>query len=173
MEFRAVAGLRAACLSLLAAALVGCASAPERSLAADRSTRAQARSAPAGRPLAWPLRGGRVSSGFGQARSGYRHRGIDIRVAPGTPIRAAAAGRVHFAGRMRGYGNVVIVLHDGGLETRYAHNRRNLVVRGQRVAAGEVLAEVGRTGNATAPHVHFEVREHGRALDPLRFLAGR
>lgn len=119
--------------------------------------------------LHWPLHG-RVSSGFGNQRSTHRHLGIDIRTATGTPILAAANGRVRFSGRMRGYGNVVILDHGDGLETRYAHNQRNLVRSAQRVEQGEAIARVGTTGNATAPHVHFEVREGGQARDPLRFL---
>jgi murein DD-endopeptidase MepM/ murein hydrolase activator NlpD len=74
---------------------------------------------------------------------------------------------------MRGYGSVVIVDHGNGLETRYAHNRRNRVGRGQRVERGQVIGEVGSSGNASAPHVHFEVRKRGRALDPMAFLPAR
>ena len=74
---------------------------------------------------------------------------------------------------MRGYGSVVIVDHGNGLETRYAHNRRNRVRRGQRVERGQVIGEVGSSGNASAPHVHFEVRKRGRALDPMAFLPAR
>lgn len=74
---------------------------------------------------------------------------------------------------MRGYGRVVIVDHGDGLETRYAHNRRNRVRKGQRVERGQVIAEVGSSGNASAPHVHFEVRKQGRALDPTAFLPAR
>ncbi len=71
---------------------------------------------------------------------------------------------------MRGYGRVVIVDHGNGFETRYAHNQRNRVRKGQRVERGGVIAEVGSSGNASAPHVHFEVRRYGRALDPMTFL---
>ncbi len=74
---------------------------------------------------------------------------------------------------MRGYGSVVIIDHGNGLETRYAHNRRNRVGRGQRVERGQVIGEVDSSGNASAPHVHFEVRKRGRALDPMAFLPAR
>lgn len=120
--------------------------------------------------LAWPLDDGYISSEFGNQRSGHRHRGIDIRISPGTSIRAAAAGRVTFSGRMRGYGNVIFVDHGDGFETRYAHNRKNRVHKGDVVDVGSSIAEVGSTGNASAPHLHFEVRKDGHAIDPLSFL---
>ena len=74
---------------------------------------------------------------------------------------------------MRGYGHVVILEHADGLETRYAHNRRNRVRKGQRVAAGHVVGTVGQTGNATAPHLHFEIRRRGVAQDPIPWLPPR
>ncbi len=74
---------------------------------------------------------------------------------------------------MRGYGNVVILYHGNGLETRYAHNRSNAVEQGSFVHQGEIVATVGSSGNATAPHVHFEVRENGRPRDPLAWLGTR
>jgi murein DD-endopeptidase MepM/ murein hydrolase activator NlpD len=119
--------------------------------------------------LQWPV-DGRVSSEFGARRGTRRHGGIDLRASVGTPIRAAGAGRVIGSQSLRGYGNVVIVDHGSSLETRYAHNRKNLVRRGQRVARGEVIAEVGQTGNATAPHLHFEVRWRGKPQDPRKWL---
>lgn len=140
-----------------------------------QTTRESGRSRPAetstsARRLAWPLDEGYISSEFGNQRAGHRHRGIDIRIAPGASIRAAAAGRITFSGRMRGYGNVIIVDHGDGLETRYAHNRRNRVHKGDSVEVGSTIADVGSTGNASAPHLHFEVREDGHAKDPLSFL---
>ena len=120
--------------------------------------------------MVWPSPG-RITSSFGDGRGTYFHKGIDIRTQPGTPVTAAASGWVRFSGTMRGYGKVVIVDHGRGLETRYAHNRRNLVRVGDSVEAGERIALVGDTGNATAPHVHFEVRSGGEAVDPAGFLA--
>jgi murein DD-endopeptidase MepM/ murein hydrolase activator NlpD len=81
--------------------------------------------------ILWPVEG-KVSSAYGNPRggAGKRQRGIDIRTQPGTPIRASAAGRVSFSGRMRGYGNIVMLEHGGGFETRYARNRKNLVEEG-------------------------------------------
>jgi murein DD-endopeptidase MepM/ murein hydrolase activator NlpD len=119
--------------------------------------------------LGWPLRG-RLSSRFG-SRWGRVHEGIDIPARRGTPIRAAAAGRVIHSGDGLGdYGQVVIVKHAGPYKTVYAHNRRNRVRRGQFVEKGEVIAEVGQTGNASGPHLHFELRRGATPLDPLLYL---
>ena len=120
----------------------------------------------------WPVEG-RPSSKFGRRGSG-RHDGVDIPAKPGTPIRAAEAGRViHSAGKLGDYGKVVIVKHTGRFSTVYAHNRRNRVRKGDFVEKGQVIAEVGRTGNASGPHVHFEVRHDRRAEDPLLYLHRR
>ncbi len=116
----------------------------------------------------WPLHGS-VTSRFG-VRWGRAHEGIDIRAESGTPVRAAEEGHVIHAGRLGAYGNAVVLKHAGGWQTVYAHNRRNHVKRGERVAKGEVIAEVGETGNATAPHLHFELRRAQAAQDPLRYL---
>jgi len=117
----------------------------------------------------WPVHG-RVASRFGTHRGRRAHAGIDILAKLGTPVRAAAAGRVSYSGWMRGYGNVIIVEHERGLETRYAHLRRRHVRKGDRVERGRVIGEVGITGNATTPHLHFEVRERERATNPLARL---
>jgi len=119
--------------------------------------------------FAWPVRS-KVSSRFGW-RHGRRHEGIDIPAARGTPIRAAEAGRVvHAGGGLGDYGTVVILKHAGRYQTIYAHNRRNKVHKGDFVEKGDVIAEVGTSGNATGPHVHFEVRRNRRPLDPLAYL---
>ena len=117
----------------------------------------------------WPLAQFEVSSHFGRRR-GRPHAGIDLLASRGTPIRASAAGRVKFAGYNRGYGLMIVIDHGSGIETAYAHNQRNKVQQGQRVHQGEIIATVGRTGNATGYHVHFEFRRYGRALDPVRHL---
>ena len=98
------------------------------------------------------------------------HEGIDLGAPYGAPIRAAAAGVVTFAGQMQGYGNIVIVQHPGGMETRYAHQSTMRVTKGQPVAAGEVIGAVGATGEATGPHLHFEVRLGGEPVDPAPYL---
>jgi murein DD-endopeptidase MepM/ murein hydrolase activator NlpD len=118
--------------------------------------------------LGWPV-SGPVTSGYGM-RWGRMHEGIDIAVGEGTPVRAAAAGAVIYAGWMSGYGNLVVVDHGNGLSTAYAHNSSLAVAVGQAVAAGEVVSYSGNTGNSTGPHVHFEVRVGGSAVDPLGYL---
>ena len=123
---------------------------------------------------------GEITSRFARARRHpllgvvRKHAGIDIAAAAGTPITAPAPGRVSFSGRKFGYGNVVDIDHGNGVVTRYAHCRALMVREGDEVAAGAVIATVGRTGLATAPHLHYEVRVHGSAVDPLRhrFIAG-
>lgn len=120
------------------------------------------------RTFIWPL-AGRITSRYGWRR-GRMHRGLDIAAPAGTPVRATAAGHVLFAGWQRGYGLVVILSHPDGRQTVYGHNAALLVKPGQWVAAGEVLAKVGATGNATGPHLHFEVRTAEGYLDPLRVL---
>jgi murein DD-endopeptidase MepM/ murein hydrolase activator NlpD len=118
----------------------------------------------------WPVAGGGVLSAFGVPRRRHRHAGIDIRGTRGQPVLAAAAGEVEFSGQSPGgYGKLVIVRHGAELETLYAHNSELLVRAGDRVERGQPLALVGRTGNATTDHCHFEVRESKRPVDPLRY----
>jgi len=124
--------------------------------------------APSASGLIWPVNGP-VTSGFGM-RWGRMHTGIDIAVPTGTPVHAAAAGTVVYAGWMSGYGYLVAIDHGGGLATAYAHNSSLLVTVGQRVAQGQVISLSGSTGHSTGPHVHFEVRVNGVAVDPLEYL---
>jgi murein DD-endopeptidase MepM/ murein hydrolase activator NlpD len=119
-------------------------------------------------PLAWPLRG--VLYGRYGVRAGRRHDGIDIAAPEGTVVGAAAAGTVIYAGEQSGYGSIVILRHDGGLVTLYAHASRLLVEEGARVRRGDPVAKVGQTGRTTGPHLHFEVREGTRPRNPLLFL---
>jgi len=149
---------------------------PEAKLApGDRSPRPKSR--PGDRALAlreadlrfvWPLRG-KVSSGFGRRR-GRSHEGIDIPAKKGTKVHAAEAGRVIHSGRLGDYGKVVIVKHAGRYSSVYAHNTRNNVSRGAFVEKGDLIATVGRTGNASGSHLHFEVRRDRVAQDPLDYL---
>jgi murein DD-endopeptidase MepM/ murein hydrolase activator NlpD len=123
---------------------------------------------PSAAGFVWPV-SGVVVSGFGM-RWGRMHEGIDISASTGTPIRAAAAGTVIWSGWRGGYGNAVIIDHGGGLSTVYAHASALLVSQGQRVAQGQTIALVGSTGNSSGPHLHFEVRVNGVAVDPLLYL---
>jgi murein DD-endopeptidase MepM/ murein hydrolase activator NlpD len=116
----------------------------------------------------WPVNGA-VVSGFGW-RGGRMHEGIDITASSGTPIWAAAAGTVIWASWRGGYGNCVVVDHGNGLATLYAHASSILVGVGQSVGQGETIALVGSTGNSSGPHLHFEVRVNGSAVDPLLYL---
>jgi murein DD-endopeptidase MepM/ murein hydrolase activator NlpD len=118
--------------------------------------------------LGWPV-SGPVVSGFGM-RSGRMHEGIDITCATGTPVVASGDGTVIWAGWRGGYGNLVVVDHGGGLSTAYAHNSGFASSVGQTVARGQVVAYAGSTGNSSGPHVHFEVRVNGGAVDPLGYL---
>ncbi|HET6624446.1 MAG TPA: peptidoglycan DD-metalloendopeptidase family protein [Gaiellaceae bacterium] len=133
---------------------------------------AQAGSTGSGAPSAagfiWPVNGP-VVSGFGM-RWGRMHEGIDIASSLGTPIHAAASGTVIHAGWLGGYGNLVVVDHGDGLATAYAHASTILVAVGQQVSQGDTLSLVGSTGNSTGPHLHFEVRVNGSAVDPLLYL---
>jgi murein DD-endopeptidase MepM/ murein hydrolase activator NlpD len=101
------------------------------------------------------------------------HEGLDFMAEVGTPIHAAADGIVTQAENTPDYGNIVKVDHGAGLETRYAHARRLLVKVGDRVKKGQLIAEVGNTGRSTGPHLHFEVRLNGVALDPRKYLPHR
>lgn len=127
--------------------------------------------APSRFPVAGPCH---LSSPFGVRRdpvTGRRrfHRGLDVPADPGTPVLAAGHGRVVRAGRMHGYGNVVILDHGGGVRTRYAHLRHIDVRVGALVHSGDRIASVGSTGRTTGPHLHFEVRVGGRPVNPMRF----
>ena len=124
--------------------------------------------APSASGLIWPVNGV-VVSGFGM-RWGRMHEGIDIAAASGTPVAAAASGTVIHAGWLGGYGNLVVVDHGNGLATAYAHASAILVSVGQHVSQGETVSLVGSTGNSTGPHLHFEVRVNGVAVDPLLYL---
>ncbi len=123
----------------------------------------------------WPVRG-RVTSPFGARVLNGRtefHTGIDIGAPTGTNIVAAESGLVSYTGYMRGYGNIVIIRHNGGYSTVYAHNSVNLVKKGQSVKKGNIIGKVGKTGNATGPHLHFEVRSIGKPCNPLPYLQNK
>jgi len=118
---------------------------------------------------------GHVSSTFGlredPLEGGIRmHDGVDIAAAEGTPIHAAQAGVVTVVGNAEGYGNHIVIAQAGGANSVYAHAQDVRVVEGQHVRAGDVVATVGSTGRSTGPHLHFEMRQGGAPVDPLRAL---
>jgi murein DD-endopeptidase MepM/ murein hydrolase activator NlpD len=117
----------------------------------------------------WPVLGP-VTSPFGW-RWGRMHEGIDIGAASGTPIRAAAAGTVIYAGWLGGYGNLTVIDHGGGVATAYGHQSSLAAGNGAFVAQGQVIGYVGSTGHSTGPHLHFEVRVNGVPQDPLGYLS--
>jgi len=120
--------------------------------------------------LNWPLPvRGRISSRFGP-RWGKFHTGVDIAVPSGTAILAAAPGKVTYAAALGAYGRLIIVEHENGSQTWYAHASRILVQRGQHVAIGEKLGLVGSSGHSTGSHLHFEVRLRGEPHDPLNYI---
>jgi murein DD-endopeptidase MepM/ murein hydrolase activator NlpD len=95
------------------------------------------------------------------------HHGVDIAVAYGHDVRAAADGVVSFAGVQNGYGNTVVIDHEGGRQTRYAHLSQELVRAGDVVSEGQVLGKSGNSGRTTGPHLHFEMLVNGRPVDPV------
>ena len=119
----------------------------------------------------WPVRNGTVLSRFGAPRRNHRHGGLDIKGAAGQPVLASRGGRVVYAGAgLRGYGKTIILDHSDGMQSLYAHNSTLLVRLGMRVEQGQSIARVGRTGNATTDHCHFEIRLNDRRVDPVRWL---
>ncbi len=123
----------------------------------------------AGRML-WPVRGV-VTSDFGPKPGGLQNDGVNIAAPRGTPFRAAESGVVIYAGNeLRGFGNLLLLRHEGGLVTAYAHADELLVQRGDQVRRGQTIGRVGATGNVTTPQLHFEVRRGTRAVNPIEFL---
>ncbi len=123
-----------------------------------------------------PVQGARLGSAFGNRVDPFNkqlafHSGLDFSIASGTPVLAAAGGRVLSARRHSSYGNLLEIDHGNGLVTRYAHLSRIYVKVGDVVTPGQRVAAVGSTGRSTGPHLHFEVQRQGRFIDPQRFLA--
>ena len=128
--------------------------------------------------LGRPVRGARISSRFTKRRwhpvlkKWKAHLGVDYAARRGTPIVAAGSGKVVYAARMGSYGNLVKIRHADGYETRYAHMKsfRRGIRRGKRVKKGQTIGYVGTTGRSTGPHLHFELRKRGRAINPFRII---
>jgi murein DD-endopeptidase MepM/ murein hydrolase activator NlpD len=141
---------------------------------APPSEPASASAAIAGAPVfRWPVDGRTIAS-FGPKPAGRFNDGINVKAGAGSPVRAAADGTVAYAGdAITGFGNLVLIRHDGGWVTAYGHNETLLVKRGTAVKAGEPIARVGSTGAVSEPQLHFEIRRGRTALDPAKLLPPR
>jgi murein DD-endopeptidase MepM/ murein hydrolase activator NlpD len=118
----------------------------------------------------WPVEG-KIIAAFGKTGDGERNDGINIAADLGTPIHAAAAGTVTYAGNeLKGYGNLILIKHDDGYVTAYAHAERITVARGDRVDRGDVIGFAGATGDVTSPQLHFEIRQGVKPVDPRPLL---
>jgi murein DD-endopeptidase MepM/ murein hydrolase activator NlpD len=121
----------------------------------------------------WPVDGGHITSFFGWRSSSRFHDGIDIAAPKGTKIFATKSGQVIYSGnRIRGYGNMIVIRHNEGYHSVYAHNSTNKVSKGDIVSQGDVIGLVGNTGHSSGAHVHFEIRKGKYSKDPLKFLGG-
>lgn len=142
---------------------------PARAGKTGARTGAGRQSAATGRQgFVWPVTG-EITAKF-DSRHESLNDGINIAAPSGTPVRATLGGQVIYSDKLRGYGNLIILRHRGGFASVYAHNRRNLVRQGQKVARRQVIAEVGATGRADTPYLHFEIRRNNVARDPLSYL---
>jgi len=122
----------------------------------------------------WPVSGGRVISRFGVKQSGLRNDGINIRAPRGTPVVATENGVVAYVGNeLRGFGNLVLIKHDDGWISAYAHTDQLAVTKGDRVRRGQKIATVGDSGGVGEPQLHFELRKNKRAVNPQQFLSSR
>ena len=114
---------------------------------------------------------GRIITGFGQRTDGTHNDGINLSVPLGTSVHAAEGGTVAYAGsELKGYGNLILLRHDNGWVTAYAHNDQLVVKRGDKVQRGQVIATAGRSGSVDQPQVHFELRQGSKPVDPVPFL---
>ncbi|MFZ5615745.1 MAG: peptidoglycan DD-metalloendopeptidase family protein [Pseudomonadota bacterium] len=118
----------------------------------------------------WPVKGAIIGS-YGLSTAGKRNDGVNIAAPVGTPVRAAADGEVVYRGsELEGYGNLLLIKHEDGFVTAYAHNDAMLVKKGDRVRKGQAIAKVGQTGSAKEPQLHFEIRQNLKAVDPVALL---
>ncbi len=136
-----------------------------------RQQAAEVEAAPTMGSMRWPVKG-KIISEYGAKPNGLKNEGINIAVPEGTGVRAAESGVVAYAGNeLKGYGNLVLIRHEGGWVTAYAHAKELFVKRGDIVKRGDVIAKAGQTGSVSSPQLHFEVRKGATAMDPLKFLA--
>ena len=132
---------------------------------------AEVDAAPTMGSMRWPVKG-KIISEYGAKPNGLKNEGINIAVPEGTGVRAAESGVVAYAGNeLKGYGNLVLIRHEGGWVTAYAHAKELFVKRGDIVKRGDVIAKAGQTGSVSSPQLHFEGRTGATAMDPLKFLA--
>ncbi|WDI30641.1 M23 family metallopeptidase [Hyphococcus flavus] len=118
----------------------------------------------------WPIRGAIVSE-YGSGNLGRRNDGVNIAAPVGTPVRAAADGQVVYRGsELEGFGNLLLIKHEDGFVTAYAHNDTMIVKKGDQVRKGQVIAKVGATGAVTTPQLHFEIRQELKTVDPVALL---
>jgi murein DD-endopeptidase MepM/ murein hydrolase activator NlpD len=127
-------------------------------------------------PTGWPVRKGYISSRFGERKDPFtgereRHSGLDFAGTRGTEVLSVASGVVTWAATRNGYGKTVEIDHGNGYRTRYAHSEKLTVEAGDHVTAGQVIALMGSSGRASAPHVHFEVMKDGARINPARFVS--
>jgi murein DD-endopeptidase MepM/ murein hydrolase activator NlpD len=123
-------------------------------------------------PFVWPVQG-KVINTFGSSTDGLKNDGINIAAPSGSPVVAAADGVVAYAGNeLRGFGNMILIRHEGGYVTAYAHNDSLLVKKGDKVKRGQIIARVGATGAVFGPQLHFEIRKGTQPVDPMTYLGG-
>ena len=126
--------------------------------------------AQANKKFAWPVKG-KIVSAFGKMQNGMQNDGINIAAAKGTAVTAAESGTVGYAGsQLKGYGNLILIRHDNGWMTAYAHNETILVKKDQKVKKGQKIATVGKTGNVKTPQLHFEIRYQTKVVNPQKYL---
>lgn len=123
-------------------------------------------------PSGWPVAPAKVviTAEFGEPRGSSRHEGIDLAAPAGTPVWATADGTVVVAGKDGSYGKAVLIDHGGGFRTRYAHLKKIETKQGKRVERGDSIGRVGKSGNASGAHLHYEVLRNGVAVNPRTYL---
>lgn len=161
-------------LSTTVPSAIGPASTPEPTVQVKpvsvASTTPAPSSAKSGAKLRWPVKG-KVIAGFGPRADGTHNDGVNLSVPLGSEVHAAEAGTVAYAGsELKGYGNLILIRHDNGWVTAYAHNDQLLVKRGDKIQRGQVVAKAGKTGTVDQPQVHFELREGSKPIDPTPYM---